>query len=513
MIPRTSSSDPGSCSHGLSDGLSDLECPRCGGAIRDLSCEACSAVFPKVLGVPFIGDFEAADALGLIEIVAHAPIRSTLSLDPADVINIDRLCAGYHAAKDKQAFCAAHEEAQAWWFGHRFSEWLAVQTLLEGHDLNGKSVLDIGAGAGFDAWRLALRGAKVTALEFSPILAEVGAQSFPSLRWIGGFAHALPFRTASFDYVFINAALHHMRDLPATIAEALRVIVPGGMLITTGDPFRADKTPQTLEFDVFDRHEGVLLGINEQIPRTSEFLKTLERNRAVLAPEVFTQVLHGGRSGYGSTLNEWTGWDLDADAALLKARAGSLAMRIRLLAPWPHPRALQRDGILPPSTFAAWLDDPLRAVAELARIMPPELINTPFPGRPAKFDLVNGWRVAQSTGTTRTGYRRARLFRSAVPGKTLHFEMRSPVAADFTFRVNARPVGKAQLSPAWSEVAVDLSTVGPGEPCVLEFQREGEPENFDAGCFEVRLPGAKPDLAARIRGLLPKRLRRWAGVS
>lgn len=204
----------------------DLECPRCGGPVAQWRCDGCGVAFPRVLGVPFLGAFEAADALGLIEIVANAPNRGRLRIEPDTVARLDSLCAGYHAAADKEAFRAAHEEARAWWFGHRYAEWRAVGTLLEGLDIAGAAVLDIGAGQGFDAWRLALRGARVTALEFSPIVAEAGAQSFPGLRWIGGFAHALPFRTAAFDHVFINAALHHMRDLPATIAEALRVLRP-----------------------------------------------------------------------------------------------------------------------------------------------------------------------------------------------------------------------------------------------------------------------------------------------
>lgn len=490
----------------------DLECPHCGGPVVQWRCDGCGATFSRVLGVPFLGAFEPADALGLIEIVANAPNRGSLRLEPDTVARLDALCASYHAAPDKEAFRAAHAEAQAWWFGHRYAEWRAVEALLEGLDIAGAAVLDIGAGQGFDAWRLALRGARVTALEFSPIVAEAGAQSFPELRWIGGFAHALPFRNASFDHVFINAALHHMRDLPATIAEALRVLRPGGCLITSGDPFRADTTGPALEFDVFDRHEAVLLGINEQIPPLSDFLVTIERNRAVLAPEIFTQVLHGGRSGSGPALEEWTAWDLDADAQMLKGRAGSLAMRIRLTAPWPHPRALQREGVLPPATFVGWLQDPARAVAEIARIIPRAMLDTPFPGAPAKFDLINGWRVARSTATTRTAYRRARLFRSRGAEPRLRFEARSNQPARITLLVNAVPGGTTAIGTDWTALEADISAVPPGEPFVLEFQRDGEPPDFDAGCFEVRLPDARAALGARLRDLLPRRLRRLAGL-
>ncbi|MEO3472528.1 class I SAM-dependent methyltransferase [Roseomonas sp. CAU 1739] len=483
----------------MADRDSDLQCPRCGAALEALTCTGCGAAYSRVLGVPFIGDFEAADALGLIEIVANAPNRASLVIAAGVVEQIDALCAGFHAAGDKDAFRATHAEAQAPWFSHRYAEWQAVETLLTGIDLTGKDVLDIGAGQGFDAWRLALRGARVTALEFSPVVAEAGSTGFPSLRWVGGFGHALPFRAAAFDHVFVNAALHHMRDIPATIAEALRVLRPGGTLITTGDPFRADGADQSLEFDIFDRHEAVLLGINEQIPRAGDFLATLEAHRAILAPELFTQVLYGGRSGDDPALTDWTAWDFDADAALLKARSGTLAMRVRLLAAWLEDRAMQRDGVLSPATFAGWLDDPVKAVAELARIVPRALLDTPFPGPPAKFDLINGWRVKQSTARTRTAHRRARLFRTRGAARVLLFQMRSSIPAAITLRVNARPVGRATIGPVWTLVEANVDAVPAGEPFLLEFQREGEPADFDSGDFQVRLPGLLARLTHRIR--------------
>ncbi|HYZ33785.1 MAG TPA: class I SAM-dependent methyltransferase [Crenalkalicoccus sp.] len=478
----------------------ELECPRCGGALAGLRCAHCGKAFDVVLGVPFLGDFEAEDALGLIEIAANAPHRAGLVLPPGTVEHIDALCAGYHAAGDKAAFIAANPGAQPGYFANRYQEWLEINALLEGLALSGRDVLDIGAGQGFDSQRLALRGARVTALEFSPILAEAGRIAFPELRWIGGFGHALPFRTASFDAVFLNAALHHMRDIPATIAEALRVLRPGGTLVTTGDPFRSASSGQALEFAVFDRHEAVLSGINEQIPPLSDFLAPLERHRGLLEVELFTSVLHGGRSGRGPELAGWTRWDFATEAELLKRRSGSLAMRVRLRGAWPEPRRRQEHGVLPPASFAAWLEDPATATARLAAIVPPALRDTPFPGRPSKFDLLNGWRVARSTGSARTAYRRGRLFRTrrdAAP----RFRLRSPVPARFSVLVNGVAVGGAAVASRWTELAVDLAGVSPGAPYVLELRREGEAASFDEACFEVREVG-QPSPAVRLRNWL-----------
>lgn len=488
-----------------------LSCPRCGGLLSGLACGGCGAAFGEAFGIPFIGDFEAADALGLIEIAESAQRRGTLPVAPGTIERLDALCAAYHSAPDKDAFKATHEEARAFYFMNRYHEWLAVESLLEGHDLSGKEVLDIGAGTGFDAGRLALRGARVTALEFNPVLAEAGRKGFPQIRWIGGFAHALPFATGSFDHVFINAALHHMRDVPTSIAEALRVLRPGGTLITSGDPFRSETSGEALEYTVFDRHEGVLGGINEQIPPASDFFATLAANRSILLTELFTDTLHGGRSGDGPTLTDWTRWDFDTEADLLRQRSGGLAMRVTLKAPWPHPPALQLNGALAPATFADWLDEPDSVVARLARIVPAELVDTPFPGAPAKFDLLNGWRVAQSTVTTRTAFRRGRLFRTRRAAQRLDFELRSPAPAAFTFLVNARPVGAAEVGTGWTPVSIDISAVPEGDVFLLEFRRDREAADFDAACFEVRLPGSQAGLFERLQVLARRVARRVRG--
>jgi hypothetical protein len=58
----------------------DLECPRCGSALRCLKCTSCGAAYETIWGVPFIGEYELADALGLIEIAAHVQKRADLHL-------------------------------------------------------------------------------------------------------------------------------------------------------------------------------------------------------------------------------------------------------------------------------------------------------------------------------------------------------------------------------------------------------------------------------------------------
>ena len=54
--------------------MTDLECPCCGGQLDRLTCEDCGARYQEVLGIPFIGEYERANILGLIEIATYAAL-------------------------------------------------------------------------------------------------------------------------------------------------------------------------------------------------------------------------------------------------------------------------------------------------------------------------------------------------------------------------------------------------------------------------------------------------------
>ena len=49
-------------------------------------------------------------------------------------------------------------------------------------------------------------------------------------------AHSLPFISGFADIVVVNAALHHCDDMARVLAEAGRLVAPGGILVTDHDP-------------------------------------------------------------------------------------------------------------------------------------------------------------------------------------------------------------------------------------------------------------------------------------
>lgn len=88
--------------------------------------------------------------------------------------------------------------------------------------------LEVGCGEGRVTRDLAARGHRVTALDASPTLLRAAAERDPGGDYVLGAAEALPFDGATFGLVVAYNLLMDVADMPATVAEAARVLVPGG---------------------------------------------------------------------------------------------------------------------------------------------------------------------------------------------------------------------------------------------------------------------------------------------
>lgn len=98
----------------------------------------------------------------------------------------------------------------------------------------GQRVLDVGCGTGLlGAWVAAQVGedGEVIGVDPLPLRVVLAARKHPRLRTQVGRAEDLSaFEEASFDAVYLNSVFHWVPDQPRALAEALRVLRPGGRI-------------------------------------------------------------------------------------------------------------------------------------------------------------------------------------------------------------------------------------------------------------------------------------------
>jgi|GEM_PF-653553 len=112
-------------------------------------------------------------------------------------------------------------------------------------------VIDVGAGTGWLAWRLAVGGAAVLAVDVSDDAGDgLGAGELYAAdlvarglgrRFVRAVAHAdrLPVADGAADLVVFSASLHYAVDPAATVAEAARAVRPGGRVVVVDSPIYA----------------------------------------------------------------------------------------------------------------------------------------------------------------------------------------------------------------------------------------------------------------------------------
>jgi SAM-dependent methyltransferase len=131
-------------------------------------------------------------------------------------------------------------------FGPRAAAYVASAVHAAGEDLAeiaarmraepAGEVLDLGCGGGHVAFAVAEAAGRVTAYDLSAdmlgaVAAEAARRGLGNIETRRGAAESLPFGDAAFDAVLTRFSAHHWGDVPAALAEARRVLRPGGRLI------------------------------------------------------------------------------------------------------------------------------------------------------------------------------------------------------------------------------------------------------------------------------------------
>lgn len=97
-----------------------------------------------------------------------------------------------------------------------------------------EEILEVGCGSGYYTRELVARRAKVTATEYAP---SALAQARRNVGEVADFrledAQSLSFAGASFDKVLLSEVIEHVPEPERAIAEATRVLRPGGLLVVS----------------------------------------------------------------------------------------------------------------------------------------------------------------------------------------------------------------------------------------------------------------------------------------
>ncbi|MEU8382154.1 methyltransferase domain-containing protein [Streptosporangium sp. NPDC048865] len=115
---------------------------------------------------------------------------------------------------------------------------VAVETRARSHDLlgdvTGRTVVDVGCGGGRAVAELAGRGARAVGVDLDPEMIAVARERWPVGEFHVGDARELPFETGSVAGYRADKVLHTLDDPARAVAEAHRVLAPGGRAVLIG---------------------------------------------------------------------------------------------------------------------------------------------------------------------------------------------------------------------------------------------------------------------------------------
>jgi SAM-dependent methyltransferase len=106
---------------------------------------------------------------------------------------------------------------------------LFVERLLDAADIEaGTRLLDVACGPGYVSEAAAARGASPVGADLAAPMIERARARCPGLEFVTADAERLPFEGASFDAVTMNFGILHLAHPDSALAEARRVVRPGG---------------------------------------------------------------------------------------------------------------------------------------------------------------------------------------------------------------------------------------------------------------------------------------------
>lgn len=94
----------------------------------------------------------------------------------------------------------------------------------------GLCLLDIGCGTGNSRQVYAPQTRRYVGVDLSKAALQTASRRHADAGWIQADGTRLPFGDRTFDAVAFSSVLHHLPDVPSALAEARRVLTPGGFV-------------------------------------------------------------------------------------------------------------------------------------------------------------------------------------------------------------------------------------------------------------------------------------------
>jgi SAM-dependent methyltransferase len=157
------------------------------------------------------------------------------------------------------------------------------------------TAIDVGAGTGILAERLADTGMDVVALDPFPGMLEQLRRRRPGVQTVVAHGEAIPFPDDSFDLAYSVAVMHHIADpgkVRRTLAEMVRVTRPGGRILIWDHNPRNPYWPNLMKRVPQDVGSERLASMEELLAGLTAAGATIERaERLGLMPEFMPQAL------------------------------------------------------------------------------------------------------------------------------------------------------------------------------------------------------------------------------
>lgn len=132
---------------------------------------------------------------------------------------------------------------------------LADRMLREAGASPGQSVLDLATGTGVIARAAADLGTWPLGVDLAAGMLAVARRLTPeTIPYVAADASALPLRGGTFDIVTCGLALSHIADIQAVLAEILRVLRGGGVLVASAWAMAGSNPAFSTVLDVLRRH-------------------------------------------------------------------------------------------------------------------------------------------------------------------------------------------------------------------------------------------------------------------